>query len=91
VKSVVVCCSLTHYFGALWNGGQEHCVKQKDVMSVVVCCSMTLFFWRTLEWGAGAVCYAKGCEECGDVLQQDSIVLAHFDMGGRSSVLHKTM
>jgi len=46
-------------------------------------------FRRALEWGAGALCKAKGCDECGGVLQHDSIVLAHFGMGGRSSVLNK--
>jgi len=58
---------------------------------VVVCCSMTPLFRRTLEWGAGAVSSTKGCEECGGVLQHDSIVLSYFGLGGRSSVLHKTM
>jgi len=52
---------------------------------------MTPLFRRTLEWGAGAVSSTKGCEECGGVLQHDSIVLSYFGLGGRSSVLHKTM
>jgi len=54
-------------------------------------CSMTPLFCRTLDWEAGAVSSTKGCEECGGVLQHDSIVLSYFEMGGRSSVLNKRM